>query len=113
MKSLGAEKFWQAYRALPPGIKEAARAAHRKFVQNPSHPSLQLERLRSDPRFWPVRVTRDYRAVFSGMGKLQRSGMFIARDCGGESSRNQPQRGDMFGFPKRCRDVAPLGLTMV
>ena len=63
MKSLGTEKFWQAYLALPPGIQEAARAAHRKFVENPSHPSLQLERLRSDPRFWSVRVTRDYRAV--------------------------------------------------
>ena len=24
MKSLGTEKFWRAYRALPPGIKEAA-----------------------------------------------------------------------------------------
>ena len=63
MKSLGTEKFWLAYHALPPGIKEAARAAHQKFLQNPAHPSLQLERLRSDPRFWSVRVTRDYRAV--------------------------------------------------
>ena len=63
MKSLGTEKFWQAYHELPSGIKEAARATHQKFLQNPAHPSLQLERLRSDPRFWSVRVTRDYRAV--------------------------------------------------
>ena len=63
MKSLGTEKFWLAYHALLPGIKEAARAAHQKFLQNPAHSSLQLERLRSDPRFWSVRVTRDYRAV--------------------------------------------------
>ena len=63
MKSLGTEKFWKAYYALPPGIKDAARAAHRKFLESPDHPSLQLERLRSDPRFWSVRVTRDYRAV--------------------------------------------------
>ena len=34
-----------------------------KFQQNPAHPSLQLERLRSDPRFWSVRVTRAFRAV--------------------------------------------------
>ena len=40
-----------------------ARAAYRKFLENPAHPSLQLERLRSDARFWSVRVTRDYRAV--------------------------------------------------
>ena len=63
MKSLGTPGFWKVYRALPDGAKEAARAAYKKFLQNPAHPSLQLERLRSDPRFWSVRVTRDYRAV--------------------------------------------------
>ena len=63
MKSLGTEKFWKAYHALPPGIKESARVAHLKFFESPAHPSLQLERLRSDPRFWSVRVTRDFRAV--------------------------------------------------
>lgn len=37
--------------------------AYRRFVQNPAHPSLHLERLRADPRAWSVRVTRNYRAV--------------------------------------------------
>jgi hypothetical protein len=63
VKSLGTPGFWRVYRALPDGTKEAARTAYKKFLQNPAHPSLQLERLRSDPRFWAVRVTRDYRAV--------------------------------------------------
>jgi hypothetical protein len=63
VKSLGTEKFWKTYRDLTPVVKDAARAAHRRFLENPAHPSLQLERLRSDPRFWSVRVTRDYRAV--------------------------------------------------
>lgn len=63
MKSLGTPTFWKTYHALPGGIKIAARAAYQKFCQNPAYPSLQLERLRSDPRFWSVRVTRDYRAV--------------------------------------------------
>lgn len=63
MKSLGTEKFWQAYHALSPGIKDAARVAHQKFLESSAHPLLQLERLRSDPRFWSVRVTRDFRAV--------------------------------------------------
>ena len=53
----------EGLRALPPGIKDAARAAHQKFLERPAHPALQLERLRSDRRFWSVRVTRDYRAV--------------------------------------------------
>jgi hypothetical protein len=63
VKSLGTEKFWKAYHTLPPEIKQAARATHRKFLEHPAQPSLQLERLRSDPRFWSVRVTRDFRAV--------------------------------------------------
>lgn len=63
MKSLGTPNFWKAYRGLPAEIKSAARTAHKKFVFHPSHPSLQLERLRYDTRFWSVRVTRDYRAV--------------------------------------------------
>ena len=63
MKSLGTSAFWESYRKLPAGIQDAARAAYKKFLQSPAHPSLQLERLRSDPRFWSVRVTRDFRAV--------------------------------------------------
>jgi hypothetical protein len=63
VKSLGAPNFWKAYRLLPAEIKAATRVAYQKFLQSPAHPSLQLERLRSDPRFWSVRITRDYRAV--------------------------------------------------
>lgn len=63
MRSLGTPAFWQSYRNLPAGVRDSARAAYKKFLQDPTHPSLQLERLRSDPRFWSVRVTRDFRAV--------------------------------------------------
>jgi hypothetical protein len=41
----------------------AARKAYEKFSENPAHPSLRLERLRSDRRAWSVRITRNYRAV--------------------------------------------------
>jgi len=30
--SLGTANFWKAYRGLPPEIKSAARAAHKKFL---------------------------------------------------------------------------------
>lgn len=63
MTSRGAPSFWAAYHALPPDIKRAAKAAYQKFRENPAHPGLRLERLKSDPRAWSVRVTRDYRAV--------------------------------------------------
>jgi len=56
-------QFWELYRSLPPDACAAARKAFGKFLENPAHPGLHLERLRSDRRAWSVRITRDYRAV--------------------------------------------------
>jgi len=61
--SRGTPAFWQLYRELPADIQNAARLAYCKFRENPAHPSLHLERLRSDPRAWSARVTLNYRAV--------------------------------------------------
>ena len=68
MKSTGTDGFWRRYRELLPEAQSAARRAYKKFADNPAHPSLQLERLRGDTRFWSVRVTRDYRAVARRFG---------------------------------------------
>jgi hypothetical protein len=61
--SRGTQDFWKLYWTLSEEVRTAARVAYKKFQQNAAHPSLQLERMRSDRRFWSVRVTRDYRAV--------------------------------------------------
>lgn len=63
MTSRGTSEFWRMYRGLPAEIRVAARDACHKFNENQAHPSLQLERLKFDPRAWSVRITRDYRAV--------------------------------------------------
>ena len=63
MSSRGTERFWRLYGALPLDVKATARAAFGRFRENPAHPNLHLERLRSDPRAWSVRVSRDCRAV--------------------------------------------------
>ena len=63
MTSRGLPGFWQEYRQLPRDIRAAARQAYRKFRENPAHPGLHLERLRSDARAWSIRVTLNYRAV--------------------------------------------------
>lgn len=55
--------FWQCYGALTPELQSAARGAYRRFLENPGHPGLRLERLRCDPRAWSVRVTQNCRAV--------------------------------------------------
>jgi len=61
--SRGTPEFWAAYRSLPPEARLAAQQAYKKFSENPAHPGLHLERLRSNPLAWSVRVTRGYRAV--------------------------------------------------
>jgi hypothetical protein len=63
VNSRGTEDFWKLYHDLPPQIRNAAQKAFQKFLDNPAHPSLQLERLKFDNRAWSVRVTRNYRAV--------------------------------------------------
>ena len=63
MTSQGTPEFWASYRALPPKIKQAARRAYQKFLDNPAHPGLHLERLRSNRQAWSVRVNQNYRAV--------------------------------------------------
>jgi hypothetical protein len=43
-------QFCDLFRVLPPDVRAAARKAYEKFSENPVHPSLRLERLRSDRR---------------------------------------------------------------
>jgi hypothetical protein len=61
--------FLSLYRDLPREVQAAARKAYQMFHENPAHPGLRLERLRSDPRAWSVRITRDYRAVALRIGE--------------------------------------------
>ena len=63
MTSRGTPEFWRLYYGLSAEIRSSARETYHKFLANPSHPGLQLERLRADPRAWSVRVTRNCRAV--------------------------------------------------
>ena len=63
MKSQTLPSFWKRYRNLPAAVRQAARAAYRQFLDNPSHPSLRFHRLFNDPRFWSVRISQNHRAV--------------------------------------------------
>jgi hypothetical protein len=63
VNSRGTEDFWKLYHGLPQQVRNAAQKAFQKFLENPAHPSLQLERLKFDNRAWSVRVTRNFRAV--------------------------------------------------
>jgi hypothetical protein len=80
VKSRGTPEFWRLYRTLPPEIQRATHKAYAIFLKNPAHPALHLERLRSDPRVWSVRITRDYRAVAVRSGDDYFAGESVDRD---------------------------------
>jgi len=55
--------FWRCYRRLSREVQLRARKAYQLFAQTPSHPSLQLKKLRGREDLWSVRVSEQYRAV--------------------------------------------------
>jgi hypothetical protein len=63
VNSIATRSFWTLYRDLPDKVRAQAREAYALFRDNPGHPSLSFERLRSEPESWSVRITRNYRAV--------------------------------------------------
>jgi len=56
-------RFWRAYAALDPEVREAARRAYRQFAFDPAHPSLRFKKLAGHAQVWSVRINDQYRAV--------------------------------------------------
>ena len=64
MKSVTTRAFRRRLRALPPDIRGQARAAYRRWIDNPNHPGLRFKRVSDGlPALYSVRITRDFRAV--------------------------------------------------
>jgi hypothetical protein len=55
--------FRRDFAKLPKDIQKRARAAYRRFRNDPFHSGLQFKRLHSQLPLWSVRVTDSYRAV--------------------------------------------------
>ena len=53
-------RFWKAFQALPPEIRELAKKNFALLQNNPYHPSLQLKKV---GELWSVRVGKIYRAL--------------------------------------------------
>ncbi len=64
MRHIKTRRFTEAFNALPPHIQEQARKAFALFVTNPSHPSLNIERIESYPGVWSGRITQKVRWTF-------------------------------------------------
>ena len=64
MKHRRTPNFLKAFANLPPKIKDQARKAFLLFQENPSHPSLGIERIEGYPGLWSGRITQKYRWIF-------------------------------------------------
>ena len=63
MTSRTTEGFWKRYEALPEAVRRQARAAYRRFQQDPHHPGLQFKQVHESKPIYSIRISRDYRAV--------------------------------------------------
>lgn len=70
MRSRGNARFWVAYRALPPEVRESAREAYREFRDDPRRPGLRFKKVHATGPIYSVRVTLGYRAVCVVRGDL-------------------------------------------
>jgi hypothetical protein len=61
--SRGRPAFWKLFHELPGHVRQQAREAHRLFLRDPGHPSLNFKKLRGVKDFWSVRIGVQYRAV--------------------------------------------------
>lgn len=69
MKSRTTRSFREAFRALPPEVRERARRAYRLWREHPNLPGLRFKRVGSDVS---IRIGREYRAlgVIEGTGSV-------------------------------------------
>ncbi len=55
--------FRKLLAAFPDDVRRQARAAYRRFMENPRHPGLGFKQIHGSDRLVSVRISRDYRAV--------------------------------------------------
>jgi hypothetical protein len=55
--------FRKQFASLPADVQERARAAYRRFRDDPNHPGLSFKRLQTERPLWSVRISDSYRAV--------------------------------------------------
>lgn len=55
-------RFCECYQRLPPTVQKLADKQFERLKEDPTHPSLRLEKLHGYD-YWSVRVTRGYRAI--------------------------------------------------
>lgn len=63
MRSFTTQRFRELYRQLPQPIRQQAREAYKRFIENPQHPGLQFKRVHTAQAIYSARVNIDYRVL--------------------------------------------------
>jgi hypothetical protein len=61
--SKASSRFWKAFERLPSSVKDKARDAHRLWMQDPWHPSLQFKKVHERYDIFSVRIDLGWRAL--------------------------------------------------
>ena len=64
MRPVYTRHFLRSYRKLPERIQKQFKKQLDYLMENPQHPSLNLEKVDRERGIWAIRVTRGYRAAF-------------------------------------------------
>ncbi len=63
MTSRTTERFRKAFQQLPEPIQQQARAAYRRFKEDPYHPGLRFRQIHPTQPIYSARISREYRAL--------------------------------------------------
>lgn len=58
------ERFRRLFRRLPKRIREATYEKLTTYLDDPSHPSLRIKRVKGTARIWEMSITMNYRVTF-------------------------------------------------
>jgi mRNA-degrading endonuclease RelE of RelBE toxin-antitoxin system len=58
------DRFLKAFHVLPKQIQEKAIKAFYLFKEDPSHPSLNIKKIKGQKEIWEGRIDRSYRFTF-------------------------------------------------
>jgi len=63
VKSRTTERFRKSFVELPEQVQRQARAAYKRFRENPYHPSLHFKKISPESPIYSVRINIDHSAV--------------------------------------------------
>jgi len=68
MRFVRTNNFERDYKRLPQPIKEAFAKQFLLFLETPSHPSLDIKKMKGHADLWRVKLTAGYRFTFQRVG---------------------------------------------